>query len=133
MRKMICIVLMLLMMCMPALAEEAAVSSMIDLTDIITAVLALIAALITRYFIPWIKEKTTLEQQTRIQAAIDTVVYAAEKMYGAGRGAEKKQYVLTALKAKGFDINDEMVNASIEAAVASLDLLGKEKKPPDEA
>ena len=130
MKKLISLLVILFLVIPCAVAEETATLPVIDLTQIVTAVLALIAALITRYAIPWIKEKTTLEQQKRIQAAIDTVVFAAEKLYGSGKGKEKKKYVLTALRAKGFDINDEMVNAGIEAAIMALDLQ-VEKKPPD--
>lgn len=114
-----------------ALAEGAEnKAAVIDLTDIITAVLALIAALITRYVIPWIREKTTMEQQARIQAAIETLVFAAEKIYGAGRGEVKKKYVLGKLYEKGFHVNTEDVRAGIEAAVMALDLK-KDVKPPD--
>lgn len=134
MKKFVCLCMVLLVALLPvALAEEAATAGVIDLTDIITAVLTLIAALITRYVIPWIKEKTTLDQQKRMQAAIDTVVFAAEKLYGAGNGKEKKEYALQMLRSKGFDIDDEMVAAGIEAAIMALDLNKKEKKPPDAA
>lgn len=123
MKKLLVFILAMCLTVVPALAEEAAeAAAAIDLTDIITAVLALIAALITRYVIPWIKEKTTLEQQKRIQAAIDTVVFAAEKLYGAGQGEKKKQYVLAKLRANGYDVDDQMVRAGIEAAVMALDL-----------
>ena len=123
MKKLLVFILAMCLTGVPALAEEAAeAAAAIDLTDIITAVLALIAALITRYVIPWIKEKTTLEQQKRIQAAIDTVVFAAEKLYGAGQGEKKKQYVLAKLRANGYDVDDQMVRAGIEAAVMALDL-----------
>ena len=132
MKKIFCMVLALMLALIPCALAEEAEAAVIDLTDIVTAVLALIAALITRYVIPWIKAKTTLEQQKRIQAAIDTVVFAAEKLYGSGKGKEKKEYVLTQLRAKGFDINDEMVGAGIEAAIMALDLK-TEKKPPNEA
>lgn len=130
----LCIAMLLMLLPVMAIAEAAenAAGSVIDLTDIITAVLALIAALITRYVIPWIKEKTTLDQQRRLQAAIDTVVFAAEKIYGAGNGKEKKEYALKALRSKGYDINDEMVSAGIEAAIMALDLGKKELKPPVE-
>ena len=114
-----------------ALAEGAENKvAVIDLTDIITAVLALIAALITRYMIPWIREKTTMEQQARIQAAIDMFVFAAEKIYGVGHGEEKKKYVLSKLYEKGFHVNTDEVHAGIEAAVMALDLK-KDIKPPD--
>ena len=41
-------------------------------------------------------------------------------------------YALKALRSKGYDINDEMVSAGIEAAIMALDLGKKELKPPEE-
>jgi LysR family transcriptional repressor of citA len=56
---------------------------MIDLTPIINAVIALIAAIISVKVIPWIKAKTTNEQQAMMRAAVKTAVFAAEQLYVA--------------------------------------------------
>lgn len=138
MKKFLCILMALILLVMPVALAEGVITqdATIDLTDIVTAALALIAALITHYVIPWIKAKTTLEQQVRIQAAIDTVVFAAEKLYGAGKGESKKQYALSKLREMGYNINDAEVSAGIEAAIMALDLKQKPviaEKPPDEA
>ena len=48
-------------------------------------------------------------------------VAAAEQLYkGAGRGAEKKAYVLEFLKKNGFTIDMDAIDAMIEAAVQQL-------------
>lgn len=126
MKKFFSLILALMFLVMPvAIAEDSTQATTIDLTDIVTAVLALIAALITRYVIPWIQAKTTLEQQMRIQAAIDMVVFAAEKIYGAGNGKSKKEYALSKLNEMGFNVNDAAVSAGIEAAIMALDLKTK--------
>lgn len=123
MKKFVIVVMILAMVMLPALAEDLSADvQTIDLTDIVNAALALIAALIARYVVPWIKEKTTVEQQKRIQAAIDTAVFAAEKVYGAGQGQRKKQYVLQKLREMGYTIDSAQVAAGIEAAVMALDL-----------
>ena len=93
---------------------------MIDLTPIFEAILALLAALVTYKLIPWIKARTTAEQQALL-ATVKTLVYAAEQLYGAGRGAEKLDYVISELEKRGFTAD----RAAIEAAVAEQ--LGKEK------
>lgn len=86
---------------------------MIDLTPIIQAVIALLASLITYKLIPWIKARTTNEQQSMLRATVKTLVYAAEQIYGAGKGSEKMDYVAAQLAAKGYTV-DRM---EIEAAV----------------
>ena len=85
----------------------------IDLTPIIQAVIALIAALITAKLIPWIKAKTTNEQQAMMRAAIKTAVFAAEQLYGAGHGEDKLHYVRNYLETKGYTVD----RTEIEAAV----------------
>ena len=61
----------------------------IDLTPICEAIIALLAAVITMYLIPWIKSKTNEQQQRYIYTAARIVVYAMEKIYGAGNGDVK--------------------------------------------
>lgn len=51
-----------------------------------------------------------------------TLVFAAEQIYGAGRGGEKLQYVKQQLQKQGFDVD---VN-QIEAAVCELALFTPE-------
>ena len=97
---------------------------MIDLTDIIQAVIALIVALITYKVIPWIKAKTTESQQAVLMATVRTLVYAAEQLYGAGKGKEKFAYVRQKLQEKGFDVDVD----AIEAAVKEITIeIAKEK------
>ena len=94
---------------------------MVDVTPIINAVIALIAAIISIFVIPWLKTKTTEEQRKQVIAWIKIAVSAAEQIYnGPGRGEEKKQYVLDFLSDKGITIDDESVNAAIESAVQQL-------------
>ena len=87
---------------------------MIDLTPIFEAILALLAALVTYKLIPWIKARTTAEQQSLLAATVRTLVYAAEQLYGAGKGAEKLDYVISELEKRGFTadraaIDEELV------------------------
>ena len=86
----------------------------IDLTPIIQAVIALIAAIVTAKVIPWIKAKTTNEQQAIIRAAVVTLVFAAEQIYGAGNGEEKLDFVIQQLNAKGFTADRMEIEAVIK-------------------
>lgn len=94
---------------------------MIDITPIINAAIAIIAAVATAFLIPWIKSKTTAQQRSELAAWVKIGVAAAEQLYeGAGRGAEKKEYVLKFLKDNGYTVDDEAINAMVEAAVQQL-------------
>ena len=87
---------------------------MIDLTGIVNAIIALLAALITYRLVPWIKAKTTNEQQVYIRALVKAGVYAAEQVYQAeGMGAEKMEYVRTFLQSHGFDVNVTEIEAAV--------------------
>ena len=92
----------------------------IDLTPIIQAVIALIAAIITAKVIPWIKAKTTNEQQKYIAATIKTLVFAAEQLYGTGNGEYKLEYVKNALEAKGFTVDRAQIEAVIKENLFAL-------------
>ncbi len=97
---------------------------MFDATIIIEAVFALIAAVITAIVIPYIKSKTTAQQQTEIAGWVQIAVAAAEQIYvGSGRGEEKKAYVLEWLAARNITVDADKLDAMIEAAVYAL---GKE-------
>lgn len=92
-----------------------------DITTIIEAVFALVAAVITAIVIPYIKSRTTAQQQEEINAWVKIAVAAAEQIYtGSGRGEEKKAYVLNWLAEHGVTLDEERINALVEAAVYEL-------------
>lgn len=62
-----------------------------NITPIIEAAFALIAAIITAVVVPYIRSKTTDTQQAELMALVRIAVTAAEQLYiGTGKGAEKK-------------------------------------------
>lgn len=94
---------------------------MIDLTPILEAVLSLAAAAITAFVIPFLKRKLTQDQQREINSWVKIAVGAAEQIFvGPGRGDEKKAYVLTWLERQGYTVDEEKLDAMIEAAVHEL-------------
>lgn len=97
---------------------------MIDFTPIIEAIIALLAAFITMKVIPWIKAKTTNEQQARIESAVRIAVFAAEQLYGAGHGKEKMEYAANYLRGNGFDVDVAQIEAAVSMHINSLKLLG---------
>lgn len=88
----------------------------IDLTQVVVALIGLLSAFITYRLIPWIKANTDVKQQMMIRAAVQTAVFAAEQIYGAGEGAKKFDYVVNWLKEKGYDVG----KTEIEGAVYEL-------------
>lgn len=119
------LVVVMAMCCMltlgTAAAEETAVAAgSIDLTPLIEAVIALLGMLITGRLIPWIKAKTTAQQQVNLTAAVRTFVYGAEQAFGAGHGAEKLQYACAALTKAGYDVDSTAVLATIESEVKRM-------------
>lgn len=87
---------------------------MINLTPIFEAVIMLLAAVITYKVIPWIKSKTTNEQRKLLDATVNTLVFAAEQLYGAGRGQEKLDFVLAELRERGFTADRVAVEAAVK-------------------
>ena len=94
-------------------------SSNINITPIIEAVFALIAAIVTAVVVPYIKSRTTAAQQTEIAAWVKIAVTAAQQIY-TGRGQEKKKYVEDWLKAHGVPVDREKLDAMIDSAVYEL-------------
>ena len=94
---------------------------MYDLTPIIEAVADLTGVVFTCILVPFIRSKTTAEQQKEINAWVKIAVSAAEQIFkGSGRGEEKKQYVIAWLKERGFTVDEAELDALIEAAVYEL-------------
>ncbi len=92
-----------------------------DITPIVQAIIALIGAIITCVLIPWIRSKTTKEQQEEIKQWVKIAVAAAEQIFvGQGRGEEKKQWVLEFLSKYNLKVDLDAIDAMIEAAVYEL-------------
>ena len=96
---------------------------MVDLTQVILALLTLAFSAVSAFLIPYIKAKVSSEQLDTIKFWVNIAVEAAEMIYtGTGRGQEKKAYVVKLLNSKGFTLNPEEIDSIIEAAVLELKL-----------
>lgn len=87
---------------------------MIDLTTLANALIALLAAVITAFVIPWLRAKTTVQQRELLQSVVKSLVYAAEQIFGAGRGEDKLQYVVDRLKAQGYTVDLALIEATVK-------------------
>ena len=71
---------------------------MIDLTEIIIALIGLVATVLTTFLIPYLRQKMSAEKFSEMQMWVNIAVKAAEMLYaGTGRGEEKKAYVVETL------------------------------------
>lgn len=61
-----------------------------DYTEIISAVIALISALVSAFLIPWIKERVSADKLKKWQAYVEIAVKAAEQLYQCQRGRREK-------------------------------------------
>jgi len=92
----------------------------IDLTAILEAIISIVVSIIAYKLIPWIKTKTTNEQQALLKATVKTLVFAAEQLYGAGEGAAKLDYVVKQLEEKGFTADRAAIEAIVKENIAAL-------------
>lgn len=94
---------------------------MIDLTDVIIAVIGLVGTMVTTFLVPYLKQKLTNEQYSEMQLWVNIAVKAAEMLYtGSGCGAAKKEYVIEFLKQKGYTMDTESIENMIESAVLEM-------------
>lgn len=93
---------------------------MTDLTPVINAFIALIAALITAFVVPWIKRNTSAKDREELLKWVEIAVMAAQQLYHQLDGSKRKEYVLNFLQEKGYDVTSAEVDNAIEAAVLKL-------------
>lgn len=95
---------------------------MINFTNLLVAVLDILGVVLSAYFIPWLKSKTSQAQQEKISALVKTGVYAAEQLFGSGEGKQKFDYACDYLKLNGIDVTDDRIKSLIESMVKQLTL-----------
>nr|DAZ14264.1 MAG TPA: holin [Caudoviricetes sp.] len=100
-----------------------------DYTQIISAVIALISALVSAFLIPWLKTKIDANKLQTIKTYVEIGVKAAEQLYAATDGEEKKAYVINFLAEHGIRFDVSTIDQLIEAAVLQLhhELYGNER------
>lgn len=99
---------------------------MVDITKILLAVITLLGAIITTFVVPYLKQKLSEGSWENLTIIIKTFVRAAEQIIGSGKGEVKKQKVLQWLKKQGVDIDSDMIDKAIEAAVKDMNIeMGK--------
>ena len=93
---------------------------MIDLTSIINALRALIAAIISAFLIPWIRSKTNEQDRVELLRWVEIAVAAAQQLYHQHDGNVRLEYAMALLEDWGFNVDDTTVINAVEAAVLQL-------------
>ena len=91
-----------------------------DLTALFNAVIALLMTLITTFFIPWLRRRTTAQDREELLKWVEIAVAAAQQLYHQLDGEARLDYALSILEQRGFDVDDETVRSAVEAAVLKL-------------
>lgn len=115
---------------------------MLDFTPLAEALITLAVTAITVFLIPWLRERYSTETLEKARGWVQIAVYAAEKLYGAGHGAEKLTYAEQVLAQHNIKLDTATLTAMIDAEIKkmeqqSIDITGfelvEEIKPPDTA
>lgn len=95
--------------------------NLIDLTNLIEALLELAFLALVVIVIPWVKTKLSNEQESKMLTIFEIAVMAAEKLYGSGRGDEKLKYVENYLAARGIKVDAMRIKAYVNAAIKKME------------
>lgn len=99
---------------------------MTNITYIIIGLIFVVGGLITAFGIPFLRAKLSTEQLTTLKQVANIAVYAAEQLFGAKMGKNKKAYALDYAKkllAKfKLTFDEEAVDAAIEAQVKEMNI-----------
>lgn len=97
--------------------------------EVVKIVVMVAALVITRYLVPWIKQKIGAEKLSEIENWAKQAVLMAQQVYKEWTGEDKKAYVTKFLKellmAKDISISDEQLDILIEAAVKQMKIQEK--------
>lgn len=97
-----------------------------NITQILLGIILILGGVVTLIVWPYIKSHVSAEQLSILAGIAQTVVFAAEKIFGAKMGPDKLTYALNLakklLETKGLSFDEEVIRAAIEAQVQQLEL-----------
>ena len=94
---------------------------MIDLTPLVQAIIALAATAVTVFLIPWLRNRYGNETLEKARNWVQIAVYAAEKVYGAGRGDEKLAYAEDFLAQHKIKLDTDTLLAMVNAEIKKME------------
>ncbi len=97
-----------------------------NITQILLGLILILGGVFTLVVWPYIKAHVSSEQLSMLAGIAQTVVFAAEKIFGAKMGPDKLAYALNLakklLEKKVLSLDEEVIRAAIEAQVEQLNL-----------
>ena len=97
-----------------------------NITQILLGLILVLGGVFALIVWPYIKSHVSAEQLSMLAGIAQTVVFAAEKIFGAKMGPDKLQYALNLakkqLEKKGLTFDEDVIRAAIEAQVQQLEL-----------
>ena len=97
-----------------------------NITQILLGLILILGGVVAMIVWPYIKSHVSAEQLSILAGIAQTVVFAAEKIFGAKMGADKLAYALNLakrlLESKGLTFDEDVIRAAIEAQVEQLNL-----------
>ena len=94
--------------------------NLIDLTPLFVVILSVLITVLTAKGIQAVRERMDADQQEMLRTWVHIAVYAAEKLYGAGRGAEKLAYAKKLLEEQGFTLDVDTLEAMVNAEIQDM-------------
>ena len=94
---------------------------MLDFTPLLEAIISLAITAITLFLIPWLKTKYGADTLNKAKSFVEVAVYAAEKAYGAGNGAQKLAYVEKFLAEKKIRLDFNTLKVLVDAEIKKLE------------
>lgn len=97
-----------------------------DITQILVGLVLILGFVVAFIAWPYIKTHVSATQLSMLAGIAQTVVFAAEKIFGAKMGDDKLAYALNLakklLEKKGLTFDEDVIRAAIEAQVKQLDI-----------
>ena len=91
-----------------------------EITNVLTALVALLMAALSAFVIPWLRREMEAEDLDDLLVWVEIAVAAAQQLYHSCDGEKRLQHALGVLADKGFDVNDKAVRSAVEAEVLKL-------------
>lgn len=93
----------------------------IDMTQVIVALIGLVGVVLSTVVIPLLRAKTTAQKWDNAMFWVKLAVQSAEQIYnGTGMGEVKKEYVEKFLEEHNIKLDPDQIDVAIEAAVLGI-------------
>lgn len=92
--------------------------------EVIKIVVMVVALVVARYLVPWLKEKIGADRMAQIEKWTKYAVEMAQQVHWSQPGKDRKaivtEFLREILTAKNISISDEQLDVLIEAAVKEM-------------